>query len=590
VVALAVAAGFAFRESLRRLGGQMTATLSETATVRREKPTSAIPIPGGGPFPRRALAICVNNYLYLNPVSYGEPDHDVHSLMERLAQVLHVPPTQIGELSDARPGKATLTTEKIRSGRARKATGTAAPLPIPSPTPPLKPVIEKTITDFLATSQPQDRILLLFMGHAVEISDQGYLVPLEGELAVKESLIPLSWLYDRLKECKARQKVLVLDTCRLDPGRGLERPGSGPMGAKLDAQLAKPPEGVQVWSACTAGQYSYEVNGSSLFSDEFQKALSQQVIKRIQEPDAPLPLTALTEAVAKGTANQALEQWKAKETPRLAGGEPDESKPVERTEEPLPQVAIAPIPPPVGGTASPADVRAILDEIALPPIKLTSELTTPLHIEALVPFSAKKLEPYRADYRSLSAIEDNPDKYPLRAVVLQAVRVINKEFNPHNDAFALRDSFPGGNSEAVKAQIAERQTKPALIHEKLTEALENLKKVGEERDKEPSKRWQCHYDYIYAALLARIAYVYEYDLMLGKIRKDELPMPEKGMPLGWRLASQEKLSSGKEIRDMVAESRKLLAKLAKKNPGTPWEVLAKREQLTALGLKWELIR
>src|SRR5262249_31877702 len=137
--------------------------------------------------------------------------------------------------------------------------------PRPPSIPPTKPVIEKTIGDFLDTSRAQDRVLLLFAGHVVEVEVVPYLVPFEGELTDKDSLIPLAWLYERLAKCKARQKVLILDTCRLDPSRGLERPGSGPMGAKLDAMLAKPPDGVQVWTACAAEQYSFELEGTSVF-------------------------------------------------------------------------------------------------------------------------------------------------------------------------------------------------------------------------------------------------------------------------------------------------------------------------------------
>ena len=37
---------------------------------------------------------------------------------------------------------------------------------------------------------------------------------------------------------------------------------------------------------------------------------------------------------------------------------------------------------------------------------------------------------------------------------------------------------------------------------------------------------------------------------------------------------------------MAAASRKLLEKIIKEHPGTPYEVLAKREKLNPLGLAW----
>ncbi len=93
-----------------------------------------------------------------------------------------------------------------------------------------------------------------------------------------------------------------------------------------------------------------------------------------------------------------------------------------------------------------------------------------------------------------------------------------------------------------------------------------------------------------ALLEARIAYVYEYNYMLGQIRKDALPPRDPAKHSGWRLASQEKLQSGAEAKKMAAASRKLLDKIIKEHPGTPYEVLAKHEKMNPLGLEWQPAR
>src|SRR5262249_52682370 len=150
---------------------------------------------------------------------------------------------------------------------------------------------------------------------------------------------------------------------------------------------------------------------------------------------------------------------------------------------------------------------------------------------------------------------------------------------------SLREHFQGGNNEKIKAAIFQEQKKPARILAELTERIDELRKAGAQRSQEPSPRWQAHYDYVLAEVLARTAYVSEYNLMLGKIRKDELPELQPKVHTGWRLASSEKLQSPKDIKDLAAESQKLFAKVIHDHPGTPWEVLAKRERLTALGLE-----
>ena len=40
-------------------------------------------------------------------------------------------------------------------------------------------------------------------------------------------------------------------------------------------------------------------------------------------------------------------------------------------------------------------------------------------------------------------------------------------------------------------------------------------------------------------------------------------------------------------RKLAREAEKLLDKLAEEHAGTPWEILAKREKYTALGLEWK---
>jgi hypothetical protein len=582
-----------FREPLSRLKATLAPFWPAAKTEEGDiKAGSEQLLPAGTLFPRRALVVSVNNYLYANPTGYGAPGRKVHALLDRIVGALHIPPDQALELSDFSSGHLAKLAAKS-SGQKEEQPIAAAEA---SAALPLKPVIEKTISEFLETSRPQDRIILLFLGHVVEIGAEAFLVPLEGELTVKESLIPLAWLYERLERCKARQKLLIIDTCRLDPGRGLERPGSGPMKAKLDALLQKPPAGVQLWSACVEGQYSYEADGGSIFLDRLLDALSPKVLQKIQHPDDPLPVELMAEEVNRKTAAEveaqiAIDGKLVKQTPRLVGQEPPDGAHYDKTE-PLPPPLEIRLPPlPAGGVAKGSDVRGILQEIELPPIKIAREQIGAVAIDQLIPFSAEVLQAYRPDYGSIEEIGENPDKFPLRVKTLEAVKLLRQHFtrDARSNAGSLRETFAGASNDKIKAEILKEQMRPAKVLGDLMEMLDDLRKAGEERDKEPSKRWQAHYDYVLAELLARTAYVHEYNLMLGKIRKDELPPLEKG-ETGYRLSSREKLQSTKEVKDMAAEANKIFAKLAKQRPGTPWEILAKRERLNALGLEWQPTR
>jgi hypothetical protein len=512
-------------------------------------------------FPRRALAIAVNHYLYANPVAYGGPGANTGAMLGALNRYLRFPNTQLMELSDGAPG-----------ARAR---------------PTLKPVIRQVVAAFLRTSRPMDRVVLFFSGHAVDLGKAVYLVPLEGILDDPKTLIPLTWVYDRLANCPARQRILILDVCRFDPGQGLERVAPGPMSPAMQAALAKPPPGVQVWSSCAAGQQSIDLFEGSLFQQALCDVLKNRAVKGIQEPTDPIAVEPLHRRVADYLA-QHLRGEKFKQVPLLFGKDPNRGAPYDANE-PLPPAVVVKPPPGVKGAAGRAAVQSILNEVGrLPPAKGNRGAGGGrLRVDVMPSFSAKVLAKYRPDYRSLQEVDDrlrdNPGKYKLIRTVRQAMQVLE-----HN-AQGFRHDQHGRSvpvPPAEKNRIERYQMKSvAPVIEQLEEALKNLKKAGEERDGEPPPRWKAHYDYVLAKLTSRLIHVREYQLMLGKVRKDELP---PSGPSGWQLASGPKLkSSDREVKGMLADRKEALKNLLKNHAGTPWEVLARRENATYLGLDWE---
>jgi hypothetical protein len=104
-----------------------------------------------------------------------------------------------------------------------------------------------------------------------------------------------------------------------------------------------------------------------------------------------------------------------------------------------------------------------------------------------------------------------------------------------------------------------------------------------------SKRWRANYDYVLARLEEESAYVMEYQSMLGALRK-ELPAYDVKLHTFWKLASIPDPHGDGEGKKLAKSARARLDKLAKDNPGTPWEVLAKGERLTALGLEWQPVK
>lgn len=522
-------------------------------------------------FPRRALLINVNNYWVLNPVHYGSaraagyPGSSTAVMAQRLSDApMYFPATQVVELSD---------------------TGV-------NPIIPQKGVIQDAISEFCNTSREQDRIVILFAGHAVEIEKEAYLIPYEGSQNDAKTLIPLSWVYEKLAKCKSRQKILVLDAFRFPPGRGFELPGTGAMSEDFDAKLQNPPPGVQVWTACVKEQQSIEFDNGSLFMQCVCDAMKDR-LGGFANPDESIPVEALAAKVSQ-RMKDLLSKTKFAQTPRLSGKEAEGGAAYNSAVPLPPQIVLKPPVPPLGDDqVGAAAVNNILAEIKqIPPMKesLKAYMNT-LKAESMPPFSKKIMDFYRADYKSWSELEGKlKDKkfremHPLRAAVLDAKKVLDAA-----EGLQLEVLVIGPINDNKKNSFANKQKPIGIAIFELEEGLATMKEAGEKRDKEDNKRWQANFDYTLARLQSRIVYMNEYDYILADIRGDRLPTLEGDNNL-WRLGFKQKVSTNEnKVKNMVKDISKLWKKIEDEHPNTPWALLAQREKLYAMGLEWRASR
>ncbi len=545
--------------------------------LRSEEPAPA----GNSTYPRRAMLVSVHNYLYANPTHGGIPgpgSRNIAGLKRPLTNYLRIPPTQILHLSDS-----------TEQGKER---------------PPLKGVIQEGVRDFLAGCRSQDRILLFFVGHYTEIGDEAFLVPIEGELGEAKTLIPLKWFYAELEKCRARQKVFVVDVARFSPTEGQERPGGDKMSAKFEGALKNPPPGVQVWTACLADQQSYETDYApmGLFLDTLWSVLAstkpgQGYQGKITRPNDLFPLEALTELINKGMAAE-LKSMKVQQVCKVYGKDRDNGGEYNPSE-PLAAVPQLPkMPDKAVNAKSRVLVKAVLDEIGTPAVKV-SRYDNGLSFDLLPVFADAALEKF--------APTNPPEDSKLRPAIMRARAVLwavaadNKiptgsiasevqkiKADLGVNLSVLKDGYRAPAKEKdFKDGVLKDERQVAKIMGQLFEVEDELLSVKGEKEKE-SMRWQANYDFILARVQAQIAYLFEYQSMLGAMRK-EYPPREEGQG-GWKLASRTELSGDTNGKKRARASHKTLDEMITAYAGTPWEVLAKREKLTALGLEWKATR
>ena len=208
--------------------------------------------------------------------------------------------------------------------------------------------------------------------------------------------------------------MLVVDVNRLNPGHGLERPNGGPMDPKEDAALKSPPPGVQVWTACIAGQQSYELDDApmGLFLDELDTALvtddkGKGLKDKIQHPEDPLPLERLCTLVNAGMKDE-LSEFHLEQTSRLSGEEAKEGARLRQVHAARTAIVLAPSPK----SGDPKAIESVLNEIGLPPIKPPHDDgdATTLNVSLLPPSAVDKMKDY----------PDGGDDTPLHKAIKKA--------------------------------------------------------------------------------------------------------------------------------------------------------------------------
>ena len=557
----------------------------EPAKVEDTHTPAVTPKTAGPVFPRRILLISVTKYMYLNPLTQsqpGAPDRTKSAAM-KLAFDWQVPTdkdnNQVFVLSDTVTG----ADERL----------------------PMKSVVQGTYQEFFKTSRGQDRIVVYFGGHAIERGGKAYIASMEAELDGddwEKSLIPLEHFYGELARCKATQKVVIWDVCRLNPEKGKVRPGSEPMSEGLYKALSTPPAGVQAVLTCKAGENAMEYsslrpdgNGGPLFSGsvflDAMKFVAEPKNNRIPKtgakpvPADPLPIAEWTQAIAKRTTEMAEMAERSgsggKQTVALVGAAPAAWTPPDPAEHaairfPLPLTPKGP---------SVADIRDIEREFHLPPLKAGLNETA----LADFPFSPDVMKQYADDGVSVDTILKDKEKYRFRAAVLDAMNEIRNKWSNGAGATKIRTEVTAPIDDKFKIEVKKENDDWATDIIKLDLKLSELKAVADLRKDEP-KRWQAHYDFALAAVKARLAYMNEYNKLLGNLITETLPaLDAKAGQDGYTLIASDTLKSGKDIKKMADEAQELFQEITVKYKGTPWALQAKQEKSVQIGLAWKAI-
>jgi uncharacterized caspase-like protein len=139
---------------------------------------------------------------------------------------------------------------------------------------PLKRNLQIQVAAWLKRAGPKDTVLVFFSGHGfLDDAGRGFLAPTDCE---RDRLAPTSLsteeLRDMLRQCRATQKMLVLDCCHAGGAKGVE---TGTSGQELGSSF-RLAAGLITMASCQKKELSYEwdAKGHSLFTYFLAEGLS----------------------------------------------------------------------------------------------------------------------------------------------------------------------------------------------------------------------------------------------------------------------------------------------------------------------------
>lgn len=182
------------------------------------------------------------------------------------------------------------------------------------------------------------------------------------------------------------------------------------------------------------------------------------------------------------------------------------------------------------------------------------------------------------------AEEADAKESPVRKKVCEgAALLLGKDVNPV-ERFEAPVAAQPQTLEEFRRRLPEAQMGVGLAIFKLDSNQEELATLEQDLARE-TPDWQARYYYIRARLNARIAYLYEYNILLGQLRKQSPPLDSQTQQ-GWRVTASDGYRDG-DAGKYGEAARDDYKNLAREYAATKWAAFSKEELPLLVGLKWE---
>jgi hypothetical protein len=195
-------------------------------------------------------------------------------------------------------------------------------------------------------------------------------------------------------------------------------------------------------------------------------------------------------------------------------------------------------------------------------------------------FDPEAMRAYRPDYVSSKEYMRRVSQNKARAALIKTAQLSwTGQMEAPQTRFVKRSEAALGNA------LTEAQKMAAKLEPKLANLYKTLQLGEVDRRKETSPRWKAGYDLAIGRVLASKVRTETYNAMLAQAKRGMKFKDEKNNT--WILKSDDEVSVGSQLAKSAKSATEYLQRVVDEHPGTPWEMLAKRELATPMSWKWQ---
>jgi formylglycine-generating enzyme len=165
----------------------------------------------------------------------------------------------------------------------------------------------------------EDTILVALNGHGVQFKEDktSYFCPINANLKDRSSLIPTEEIFKKLAKCKAKQKILLVNACRNDPGQFPNQAAN-----QIDLEAADKdviPEGIAALYSCKDQQLSYYYPETGAYKDRKRSLFFHNLIEtwKAGKEEEDFTVDQLFAQVRKKTSTDAHQIFNESQTPEI---------------------------------------------------------------------------------------------------------------------------------------------------------------------------------------------------------------------------------------------------------------------------------